>query len=172
MEGLYYSCSENKGADQLRGYREADLRLCFRICKKPVFLRRGSYSISSFIFQSLFVILVNMSWSTLLLIFFCCNSSCLVAFVSLLCCLVFCGAFTFIPCVIFSVSIAHTYLSPIYWYINMISTSRNRKAISIRSKKSITKVITSVCKCDHYNGDNCLMSYMYDIKCVKGTFRT
>ena len=32
-EGLYYLCSENKGADQLRGYREADLRLCFRICK-------------------------------------------------------------------------------------------------------------------------------------------
>ena len=32
--GLYYPCSENKGADQLRGYREADLRLCFRICKK------------------------------------------------------------------------------------------------------------------------------------------
>ena len=37
-EGLYYLCSENKGADQLRGYREADLRLCFsHICKKPVF---------------------------------------------------------------------------------------------------------------------------------------
>ena len=36
-EGLHYPCSENKGADQLRGYREADLRLCFRICKKPVF---------------------------------------------------------------------------------------------------------------------------------------
>ena len=34
MEGLYYLCSENKGADQLRGYREADLRLCFRMCKK------------------------------------------------------------------------------------------------------------------------------------------
>ena len=34
---MYYPCSENKGADQLRGYREADLRLCFRICKKPVF---------------------------------------------------------------------------------------------------------------------------------------
>ena len=33
VEGLYYLCSENKGADQLRGYREADLRLCFRICK-------------------------------------------------------------------------------------------------------------------------------------------
>ena len=40
---MYYPCSENKGVDQLRGYREADLRLCFRICKKPVFSRRGSY---------------------------------------------------------------------------------------------------------------------------------
>ena len=28
---LYYPSSENKGADQLRGYRAADLRLCFRI---------------------------------------------------------------------------------------------------------------------------------------------
>ena len=37
VEGLYYLCSENKGTDQLRGYREADLRLCFRMCKKPVF---------------------------------------------------------------------------------------------------------------------------------------
>ena len=44
VEGLYYPYSENKGADQLRGYREADLRLCFRICKKPVFSQRGSYS--------------------------------------------------------------------------------------------------------------------------------
>ena len=26
MDGLYYPYSENKGADQLRGYREADLR--------------------------------------------------------------------------------------------------------------------------------------------------
>ena len=32
-EGLHYPSSENKGADQLRGYREADLRLCFRKCK-------------------------------------------------------------------------------------------------------------------------------------------
>ena len=37
QEGLYYPCSENKDADQLRGYREADLRLCFRICKKAGF---------------------------------------------------------------------------------------------------------------------------------------
>ena len=36
------TCSENKGADQLRGYREADLRLCFRIGKNPVFSRCGS----------------------------------------------------------------------------------------------------------------------------------
>ena len=40
---MYYPCSENKGADKLRGNREADLRLCFRICKKPDFSRRGSY---------------------------------------------------------------------------------------------------------------------------------
>ena len=42
LEILDFPCSENKGADQLCGYREADLRLCFRICKKPVFSRRGS----------------------------------------------------------------------------------------------------------------------------------
>ena len=37
-----YLCGENKGADQLRSYCEADLRLCFRICRKPVFSCRGS----------------------------------------------------------------------------------------------------------------------------------
>ena len=42
-EGLYCLCSENKDADQLCGYREADLRLCFHICKNPVFSWRGSY---------------------------------------------------------------------------------------------------------------------------------
>ena len=31
-EEFYYPCSENKGADQLRSYCEADLRLCFRLC--------------------------------------------------------------------------------------------------------------------------------------------
>ena len=45
VEGLYYLCSENKGADQLLGDREADLRPCNRVCKKPVFSRRGSYEI-------------------------------------------------------------------------------------------------------------------------------
>ena len=37
-----YLCSENKGAEQLRGYREADLRFCFRIYKTFVFSWRGS----------------------------------------------------------------------------------------------------------------------------------
>ena len=40
---VYYPCSENKGADQLRSNREADLRLCFRICRSLVFSRGGSY---------------------------------------------------------------------------------------------------------------------------------
>ena len=35
---MFYLCSENKGAHQLRGYREADQRLCFRICKTVGFL--------------------------------------------------------------------------------------------------------------------------------------
>ena len=39
---MYYPSSENKGADQLRGYREADLRRCFRISRTLVFSRRGS----------------------------------------------------------------------------------------------------------------------------------
>ena len=37
VEGLYYLCSENKGPDQLPGYHEADLRLCFCICKMLFF---------------------------------------------------------------------------------------------------------------------------------------
>ena len=37
VEGFYYLCSEDKGADQLPGYRKADLRLCFRICKMLFF---------------------------------------------------------------------------------------------------------------------------------------
>ena len=41
-EEFYYQRSENKGADQLRGYREADLRLCFRLCRLLVFPRGGS----------------------------------------------------------------------------------------------------------------------------------
>ena len=40
---MYYPCSENKDANQLRGYREADLRLCFCPCKLLVFSRTGSF---------------------------------------------------------------------------------------------------------------------------------
>ena len=42
-EELYYPSSENKGTDQLRGYREADLRLCFRLCRLLVFPCGGSF---------------------------------------------------------------------------------------------------------------------------------
>ena len=44
-EVLYYQCNKNKGTDQLRSYREADLCLCFRICKTPAHSQRGSYSV-------------------------------------------------------------------------------------------------------------------------------
>ena len=37
VEEQYYMCSKNKGADQFRSYCEADLRLCFRVCKMLVF---------------------------------------------------------------------------------------------------------------------------------------
>ena len=39
-EEVYYPCSENKGADQLRGYREADLRLLFSHIQIVDFLMR------------------------------------------------------------------------------------------------------------------------------------
>ena len=52
---MYYPCSENKGADQLSSYCEADLRLCFRIGKNPVFSRRSSnvfsHEVAHFIYQ-------------------------------------------------------------------------------------------------------------------------
>ena len=51
VEGLYYLCSENKGADQLRGYREADLRLCFF-----AYIRRGSNNFVIFIQPRMFVL--------------------------------------------------------------------------------------------------------------------
>ena len=41
-EELYYPSSENNGADQLRSYCEADLRLCFRIGRLFVFPCGGS----------------------------------------------------------------------------------------------------------------------------------
>ena len=44
VEELYYPCRENKGSDQLRGYRKADLGLCFHLCRLLVFPRGGSIS--------------------------------------------------------------------------------------------------------------------------------
>ena len=38
VNGLYYLCSENKDADQLRGDREANLRLCFSHMQNVGFL--------------------------------------------------------------------------------------------------------------------------------------
>ena len=54
VEELYYACSENKGADQLRSYCEADLRLCFRLCRLLVFPCGGciSYELMLFTPQS------------------------------------------------------------------------------------------------------------------------
>ena len=51
---MYYLYSKNKGADQLRSYREADLRLCFRICKKADFLMTRLILILAFV-QGLFI---------------------------------------------------------------------------------------------------------------------
>ena len=33
VEELFYPCIEKKGADQLRSYCEADLCLCFHLCR-------------------------------------------------------------------------------------------------------------------------------------------
>ena len=52
-EELYYPCSENKGADQLRNYCEADLRLWFRICRLLVFSGGSFYGTSTLHFEVL-----------------------------------------------------------------------------------------------------------------------
>ena len=54
---MYYPSSENKGADQLRCYCEADLRLCFRLGRLLVFPCGGSH------------IMVEIEFSNLLLEF-------------------------------------------------------------------------------------------------------
>ena len=44
VNGYYYlhACSEKETVDQLRIYCTTDLRLCFRVCKKQLFLLHGS----------------------------------------------------------------------------------------------------------------------------------
>ena len=49
VEELFYPFSENKGADQLHSYCEADLRLCFCLCRLLVFPCVGSYKMASVI---------------------------------------------------------------------------------------------------------------------------
>ena len=49
---MYYPSGENKGADQLRSYCEADLRLCFRLRRLLVFPWGGSNVIASYFYLS------------------------------------------------------------------------------------------------------------------------
>ena len=49
---MYYPSSENKGVDQLRGYRQADLRLCFRISSNVGFLTTRLKTLGYFPFKS------------------------------------------------------------------------------------------------------------------------
>ena len=52
---MYYPCCENKGADQLPSYCEADLCLCSRICRLLVFPWGGSFLLDQWIcFKCLF----------------------------------------------------------------------------------------------------------------------
>ena len=62
---MYYVCSEKKGADKLRGYREAHLRLCFYTCKKPFFHDAAQMSLDlkdiSYRYLIMFVFLAQSS---------------------------------------------------------------------------------------------------------------
>ena len=61
---------ENKDADQLRGYREADLRLCFRLCKLLV----SAFVFATRIVQSLYFLNTKFHASSCLLLL--CSSVC------------------------------------------------------------------------------------------------
>ena len=63
-ERMYYPCSENKGADQLRGYRESDLPLCFRICKKSRFSHNEAHIIC-------INLEIKMHYNQIVVIFYC-----------------------------------------------------------------------------------------------------
>ena len=68
VEGLCHQCNENKGTDQLRSYCAADLRLCFRICKKPVFSGRGrsSFAISKDLGEPAYIYIILLLSESLL----------------------------------------------------------------------------------------------------------
>ena len=59
-EELYYPSSKNKGADQLRGYSEADLRLCFRLCRLLFFPWGGSFNVTFLLLQYTHVFNVDL----------------------------------------------------------------------------------------------------------------
>ena len=60
---MYYPGSENKGGDQLRGYREADLRLCFRLGRLLVFPWGGSYNTVKILLNAR-AFIINNAFST------------------------------------------------------------------------------------------------------------
>ena len=63
VDGLYYLYSENKGADQLRIYCAADLRLCFRICKNHLYPYGARYEKTGFLHDILHVLYILTSHS-------------------------------------------------------------------------------------------------------------
>ena len=75
VEGLYYLCSENKGADQLRSYCAADLHLCFCICKKAGFLMTWlklffSYISDAVPFKSINCVKINWAGKLCFVVFY------------------------------------------------------------------------------------------------------
>ena len=69
-EGLYYPCSENKGTDLLPSYCEADLRLCFRLCRLLVFPCSSSIYLLFFSGQKLLSVILFKSYQGLKFYFF------------------------------------------------------------------------------------------------------
>ena len=63
VEELYYPCSKNKDADQLRSYYEADLRLCFRLCRLLVFPCGGSFNYLQYICMPICFLLFLCAYS-------------------------------------------------------------------------------------------------------------
>ena len=67
---LYSLCSKNKGAHQLRGYLEADLRLCFPICKTLFSHNAAHFMLSSVKHEKPFITLGHgrqVLWTGLIL---------------------------------------------------------------------------------------------------------
>ena len=61
-EELYFPSSENKGADRLRNYCEADLHLCFSIGRLLVFRYGGSFLENIYVTSLLKKTLLLLDW--------------------------------------------------------------------------------------------------------------